>query len=191
MGDIEKEHLFAGRPELEALLKKYNIPTEKWGLGESKTIEHLIAELDSGEVILVEDGGDLIRLVNGSGLNVYYQDGTDVFRLKEARQVYKDGRTRIRDIDTGIGEKCKFGESPDSAARRALSEELGITEELILIPKTRVVKGPVSSVSYPGLKTKLITEIFDVFLPSHLFKKDGYTEVQEDKTNYYIWEKIR
>lgn len=43
------------KTKLINLLTQYNIPIENWGIGEAKTIEHLLREIDSGEIILVEN----------------------------------------------------------------------------------------------------------------------------------------
>ncbi len=82
------------------------------------------------------------------------------------------------------------GEDPLQAAYRALSEELGITEKLPLTPKPLLQKGPQLSTSFPGIYSLYKMYVFDVFLPTHLYKREGYVEHQADKSNYFVWEKI-
>lgn len=179
------------RAELLELLKKYNVPFEKWGTGESKTIEHLLSELSSGESELIEKQGNLVRKSFGAAVNVYYKNREGkVFKLKEAKQVFRDGREKIRDLGTSIGEKIKPGESALSAAQRALSEELGIDEKLELKQASPIIKGPVSSQSFPGLQSEYFINVFEFFLPDNLYNPDGYTERQADKESIFIWEQI-
>ena len=178
------------KQELLALLGTHSVPLREWGAGEAKTIEHLLDEVNSGEAAIVEEDGTLHRVVYGAVLNVFYADGATTWKLKEAKQVFRDGRERVRDLDTSIGEKLKAGEDAEAGARRALAEELNIRDALPLVPKPDIVKGPVPSVSFPGLKTKYIMRVFEVFLPPALYEPKGYVEEQADKTNYYVWEKI-
>ncbi len=179
------------RSALISLLKTFHVPLELWGKGEAKTLDHLLAEVNSGEAALVNEETTLVRLVFGAVLNVYHTaDGAEIWRLKEQKQVFRDGRERVRDLNTSIGEKIKTDEEPEAAARRALAEELGIREEVLLLPSDQVTKGPLPSPSFPGLKTKYVMYVFEVFLPAHLYKPEGYVEEQADKTNYYIWEKV-
>ncbi|MBI2036768.1 MAG: hypothetical protein HYT14_00185 [Candidatus Liptonbacteria bacterium] len=178
------------RQELLVLLGAYGVPLREWGTGEAKTVEHLLDEVNSSEAAIVEEDGVLHRVVYGAVLNVFYADGAATWKLKEAKQVFRDGRERVRDLDTSIGEKLKAGEDAKAGARRALTEELNIPDLLPLAPQPDIVKGPVPSVSFPGLKTKYIMRVFEVFLPAALYKPDGYVEEQTDKTNYYVWEKI-
>jgi hypothetical protein len=174
--------------ELLNLLSRFNIDINLWGKGEARTIEHLLKEINMGECQLIESNGGLLRLVTGPGLNVFYNDGERILKLKEEKQVYSDGRVRVRaDLEISIGEKLKPGESSFDAARRALSEELNISSNLELISAAPITKGPLASVSYPGLKTKYMFEVFDVYLPSEFYKPEGYIEEQIDKKNYYVW----
>lgn len=170
------------------LLLQFNVDVDLWGKGKAKTVEHLLIEINTGECQLIKLNGELLRLVTGPGLNVFYKDGDQILKLKEEKQVYNDGRVRVRaDLETSIGEKLKPGESSLDAARRALAEELDIKSDLELIPADPITKGPITSVSYPGLKTKYIFEVFDVYLPTESYRPDGYIEEQTDKKNYYVW----
>ncbi len=173
--------------ELLALLQAHNIPLNEWGVGEAKNFNHLLSEVQSGEATVVEENGNLLRSAEGAVLVVYSTDGKRTWRLKEDKQVFKDGREKRRELETSIGEKMRPDESAVEAAYRALREELKITERLALTPKPSIIKGPVSSQSFPGLMTRYVMNVFEVFLPQHLFKSEGYIECQEDKTNYYTW----
>jgi hypothetical protein len=176
--------------ELRTLLEKYEIPFETWGTGQAKTFNHLLAEINDGEAVLTEHENRLLRSANGSIVMVYYRNGQSLWQLKEDRQVFSDGRERRRTLATSIGEKMQPGESSIDAAHRALREEIGIDEKLPLIQKPMIIKGPIPSESYPGLFTRYVMHAFDVFLPDHHFKPEGYIEKQQDKTNYYIWVEV-
>lgn len=179
------------REEVTSLLRTHNVPTETWGTGKAKTFEHLLQELDSGEASLVEIDGVLTRRAEGSIVSVFYGESPHVWFLREHQQVFSDGRIRTRDLDTSVGEKLSPNENPLSGAWRALVEELGFSYEdtvrLVFVPEKKRVKGPVPSDSYPGLQTLYIMYPFTVHLPTRLFKPEGYTEVQKDKTTYFIW----
>ncbi len=173
--------------KLLTLLQAHGIPLGEWGVGEAKTLSHLLSETQSGEAAVFEEDGGLIRSTQVAALLVYCADGNHVSVLREDRQVFKDGREKRRSLETSIGEKVKPGETPMEAAYRALREELKITDRLELVTKPSVVKGPVPSQSFPGLMTRHVIHVFEVFLPKHLYKPEGYVEEQEDKTNYYVW----
>lgn len=176
--------------ELLALLKMYAIPVAQWGVGDAKTLQHLLEELNAGEVSLQERQGMLVRTVAGSSLNVYYKDGATTLMLTEKEQIFTDGRHRKRNIETSIGEKMKRDETPGEAAWRAMREELNIEEQLPLIPRPKIIKGPIPSESFPGLYTLYTIHVYDVFLPKRHFKPEGYTEHQTDKTTVFVWREI-
>ena len=189
------------RGELMRLLLGHNIPVGTWGTGKAKTFEHLFAEVTSEEVAVeVEEAGGQIfgtvirprtvrRTVYGSIVRIYYDDGETSWKLVEQKQVFKDGRLRPRSLQGSIGEKLKRNELPETAARRAMAEELGITEPLSLDTFPPIIKGPLPSDSYPGLESVYYMHIFEVYLPTHLYKPEGYIEHQEDKDNYFVWKK--
>jgi len=179
-----------GREGLVELLKKYDVPFDSWGTGESKTAEHLLSEINLGESDLVEERGILVKKSFVAAINVYYKQGDKIFKLKEAKQIFYDGREKVRDLETSIGEKMRPGESASSAAYRALSEELGIKERIELKPVSPITKGPVASQSFPGLQSKFFINVFEIFLPDSMYKPDGYKEQQADKESIFIWEEI-
>ncbi len=177
--------------ELLDFLTKHGIPFWQWGTGKSKTVEHLLFEINSGETVLYEEeNGNVVRSASGAALNIYHQDGKRILKLEEEKQVFRDGRERRRNLETSIGEKMKNGETPEGAAYRALKEELGISEKLALEAGPAIVKGPVTSESFPGLKTIYIIFIYDCFLPDHFYKSEGYREEQKDKTSYFVWKDV-
>lgn len=175
--------------ELAEFLESRKIPYGEWGTGESKTLEHLLTEINSGEARLQDTENDrILRIVTGVVINVFFQQGQDILKLIEDKQIFVDGRERRRNLSTSIGEKMKTGESPDAAANRALREELGIVG--VAISNTGVEnREPIPSTTYPGLWTKNTFYVYEAQLPPHHFRPEGYVEIQDDKTSYFIWQK--
>jgi hypothetical protein len=118
---------------------------------------------------------------------MFYHDGKNLFKLIEEKQVFNDGRTRIRDKESSISEKMMIGEDPLESLIRGVEEELGIIlgksqiEELGDIQKTE------ASQSFPGLTTKYNGHNFTCFLNPDQYNPNGYVEVQKDKSTYFIW----
>jgi hypothetical protein len=174
--------------ELQRQLAQAGIDLTQWGKGEAKTLEHLQAEVENGETVLAANTeGELLRQVSVADAVVKYisPDGT-YFYLKEDRQVFTDGRERKRP-SKGVAEKMKPGEDPRAAIIRGIREELGVEGELEVLEKG-IEERLALSASYPGLKTEYIHYLFEVILNDDQFKSDGYTEVQSDKTTYFVWE---
>lgn len=170
------------KSELESLLKTYKIPFDTWGAGESKTISHLLQELNLEESTLIEGSDGIIRAETGVAIDVFYGK----LKLVEAKQVFSDGRERKRNLSTSVGEKIKPGENPLEAAARTMLEELGIVG-VAFTNYHFEEKSPVASTSFPGLLTKRSLHFFDTVLSDLQFKSEGYIEKQPDKTNYFVW----
>ena len=175
------------------LLNKYNVPIVTWGQGGSKSIEHLLDEINSGESKLEENENGLLRSVTGIAVNVFYEFDDGILKLVEEKQVFHDGRSRVRELDNSVGEKVRPGESPIIAAKRALAEELEIVEKLEFINYRFEEMAPIKSLkgSYPGLNTKRRFHFFDVYLTESCFQKEGYVEIQSDKKTFFVWRRIR
>jgi hypothetical protein len=181
---------FASPEELSSYLKNFGVPLENWGRDGTKTVKHLLSEIQNAESILKEVDGKLIRYVTGVGINVYYKDDERTFRLEEYRQVFNTGQQRQRNIPTSLGEKMFPGETPKETASRGLKEELRITGYDFDNPKIED-RVPKPSETYPGLLTKHLIYVFDVTLRNGDYKPEGYREVQPDKTTYFVWHEIK
>lgn len=173
---------------LRELLTKHGIPVDDWGMGEAKTLTHLLKEIEEGETVLVEDElGLLYRLIQGVGVLVEYTAPTGQrFVLKEDRQVFADGRERRRQLGDSVGEKCKRNEDPTEAAARAVREELGC-QTPVLLEQLETEQMEKVSQSYPGLLTQYRVCHFRAVLTTEQFNLDGYVETQEDLTTYFVW----
>ena len=180
------------RKSLMTLLRSFKVPIETWGTGEAKTLDHLYAEISSGEAALTVVNGKLRRYALGITVLVHYIGDGPEKKLVEKEQVFRDGRRKTRALqgNMSIGEKMRPSEDALSAAYRAFKEELKIEERLPLQVLRPFVKGPIPSISFPGIETLYYIHAFMAWIPPHLYKRDGYTEEQEDKTTYFIWEVV-
>lgn len=174
---------------LKGGLEEAGIDTSKWGIGNAKTLEHLLKEIQEGESVLNKnENGEYLREVVVADSEIYYNspDGK-VYRLKEEKQVFKDGRERRRNLNGSVSEKMKSGEVPFDAILRGVREELGITGNIELMDNG-VEDIVLDSPSYPGLKMRKVVYKFKINLTSEQFNPEGYIEKQEDKDTYFVWE---
>jgi hypothetical protein len=177
--------------ELINLLKKHNIPCDMWGTGKSKTIEHLLDEVEGEECILIEAPTGLIRLIEFVGIKIYYTDeNNQKWFLKEDKQEFNDGRVRRRNIPNSVSEKMKSGEDPLISSIRGIREELGVKVESHQLIKFRDLHYDGGSVSYPGLDTKYKGYRFTCHFTKEQFNPNGYIEVQKDKKTFFVWKKF-
>ncbi len=175
--------------ELEVLLTTYGIDFSSWGTGYSKTLQHLLDEINNGESELIEESGSLIRRIRALDITVTHttSDGRSLI-LVEDRQEFTDGRVRHR-AKGGVREKLSRDEFADSrSVARALNEELGVTLDLPndLTPRVEVKDRDASS--YPGLTGRYMIYFFEVNLPGDCFNPDGYIEHQPDRSTYFVWQ---
>jgi hypothetical protein len=189
-----KEDVGPPEAELNALKQKLSaaeIDTSTWGTGEAKQVKDLYEEIKNGETVLTtDDEGRLLRQVTVCGANVYYIKEGKTYRLKEEKQVFADGRERRRTVPHSVSEKAKPNEDPNDGIIRGLREELGIKGEIALTPMEISTKR-LSSRSYPGLQSQYVTHAYEVILTDEQYNPNGYIEVQEDKTTYFVWEEVR
>ncbi len=176
---------------LKQCLEYAGIDLDTWGTGEAKTLHHLQKEIESAETALVTGAqGQLLRKVTVCAANVYHVslEGKK-YRLKEEKQIFKDGRERRRGLEQAVSEKMKPDEDPRNAMIRGMKEELGIQGEIFL-EETAVEEQLLSSPSYPGLQSQYVRYIFRAILTGHQFKPGGYIEEQKDKSTYFVWEEV-
>lgn len=187
----EFESLSQEMIDLTNKLKKYDIPVELWGTGKSKTIKHLLDELNGDECYLEESENKITRYIEFVGVKIYYTDENDVrWALKEDRQEFNDGRTRRRNMPSSVSEKMKFGEDPLVGAIRGIKEELGIDIKAHQLTKRRDLHYNGGSLSYPGLDTKYKGHQYNCQIEKEQFDSNGYIEIQKDKKTFFNWVKI-
>jgi uncharacterized protein YkuJ len=182
------------KSKLMALLRAHKIPIQKWGTGEAKDISHLLAEINTGETVLKEALWQgkmrLFRRVRVCIVQVYYRNSSQIFHLREDKQVFSDGRERVREYQGSVSEKMRPRETPYAAAQRALREELHIKGNITFIPGFGFEEEPHPSNSFPGIMSVFHYYHFDAFLPTEHYKRDGYVEELKDMKTYFVWEEV-
>ncbi len=176
---------------LQEQLESAGIDTSNWGTGQTKTLAHLQKEIKNGETVLITgETGKLLRQVVVGGADVYYEspDGKK-YRLREDRQVFKDGRERQRNLGQAVSEKMKPDEDPTEAMIRGIREELGISGEINLT-ESGTDEQTLSSPSYPGLESRYVSHKFRAILDDEQFNPNGYVEKQLDKSTYFLLEEV-
>lgn len=178
----------AGVSDLAAVLQAWGVDVSSWGTGEAKSLEHLLAELRSGESELLIDDSGLVRRVRNVWVDVHANDGAVRRHLVELRQEFADGRTRVRDLPASIGEKATAGEHPTKAAMRGLEEELGLPSSAYVLTEGAPRDNPEPPRSYPGLRSEYETHWFEALLQPAVYEAEGYVEKQRDKQTHFGWE---
>lgn len=174
---------------LKSRLQSFGIDLSLWGKGKAKTVDHLLEEVTSGEAVLEERDGKLIRKTMVCKAEVFHTDAQGVrWHLKEEKQVFKDGRERVRTLNSSVSEKIKANEDPSESIKRGIAEELDLTGDFS-VRSDGTAEEQDESPSYPGLKTVYVLYNFTVELRDDQFKPAGYQEEQKDKTTYFVWEK--
>lgn len=172
---------------LTDFLENHGINADTWGSGSAKTVSHLLRELQNNESELTESEGTLIRHVRALMINVRCVVNGETYILREEKQVFKDGRVRIRDMGVSLGEKLTADEEPGDAVSRALTEELGISAADSTFVKEDATSK--ESPSYPGLTTEFQKYTYDAHIAPSDFNPEGYIEHQPDKSTYFAWQK--
>ena len=177
---------FNSAAELNDWLLAHGIDTSTWGQSsKTKTVANLWAEIQRGETRLQMDP----PLRHVQVVRVLVRRGDEV--LIEARQLFRDGRDRLR--NRLPSEKLKPGEDPLHAARRCLEEEMAIPPEKITIYpntyRTRLVE--TGSDSYPGLPCRYEFHLVEAAvpgLPSGSLSTEEQASGPGDPVSQHFWE---
>ena len=171
---------------LRDLLRSSGINLRRWGRGKAKTFNHLLNEVLLGETELEYSRDKLFRTVNLSSVDLLYKD----LKLVEERQVFEDGRVRIRELSATVTEKILPGEKPLVAARRGLEEELGI-RKIQGIRKTGTEEATLESPSFPDLTSKYYVNNYKTAISKSQFNPRGYIENNriDGITAFFVWKK--
>ncbi len=177
--------------QLTEKLIEYGIPVENWGIGGAKTIHALLNEIKKDDCIVIEgmvDGKNtLIRYIQFVGIQIFYNNNGQMMKLKEDRQVFKDGRERRRIMTASVGEKMIIGENKLLAAVRGIAEELSVTIYSNQLTNGQPIEYKDSSQSYPGLETVYEGFGYNCTFNDEQYNPEGYVENQEDKDTYFVW----
>ena len=172
--------------DVESLLIKYKVPLDIWGTKGYKTLNHLLSEIEEGETVLSEVNGELVRRVEFVGARVIYRKGKVNYRLYEEKQVFKDGRTRKRNLPYSMAEKFKAGEDHEESIIRGMEEELDIVinkDQFVFYNKKEIKNDD----DFPGIKSTHTGYEYLVILNENQYEPDGYIERQSDKDVYFTW----
>lgn len=184
--------------ELVELLSYYNIPIEKYGIGVHMPLQAILEQLENKEFFFEVRNGHLFRNVKAAGVNVYFYDQSDLWKLYEDRLVYLDQESKEpvnyrkvkRRPDWSVGHKIALNESPRSIAKFAVGNELGIQiDERRLINEQHRINYR-GSYKYPGIKNHIRIYEFDLYLRTKEFRKEGYTYEDRYARSYFTWRKI-
>jgi hypothetical protein len=176
--------------ELSAVLRENGIPVEQWGIGKAKTLTHLLGEVEEGESKLIATPNTgITRHISAVDVDVFFiKNDEEIYRLKEDRQEFADGRVRKRELEASLLEKMKPDEYTLEAATRALREEIGVANAPL--EPTHQKREVLESPSYPGLSTVYEVSFYAAYISVEDFDPKGYREIQDDKTSYFVWERI-
>ena len=182
-------------PAFRRFLKRHGIDFSKWGRGATKTVERLFHEYLSGETTFVFKKKHLVRVVRRVQILMYHRTKKGIrYYLIEKRQVFRNGSVRVRSRTRSLSEKMTPTEDALITALRALKEELGVVgidpRRLVRL-KAAKRRRPWQSDSYPNLPSEHYGPRFKLELPARWYKREGYEEVQPDKTTEFRWQKIR
>lgn len=172
---------------LENILNKLNISTDKW----DKSIDSLYEEIKEKECCLKIIDLRLYRHVNVLRIKCYYEnDDNEKFILIEQKQVFNNGKVRIRNFDY-VAEKIKEGKDLNKEVCRALDEELSIKLDIQQINKDESFHSTeeCESPSYNGIMGVYNYYNYNINIKKSQYRS-SYKEVQSDKSTYFIWKKI-
>lgn len=183
---------------LKSALMDAGLPIDKWGEGPTKTYLDLWNEIAEGESEMIcpqtfearSEYGEIIRQTNVLGIDVYAESDGKVYRLKEEKQVFNNGRgERKRELLTSLAEKIKLDENHEQAVLRAVEEELGVLN-LDSLYKTDDVELWKTTPTYPELPSKLMIYCYAVIIADSDFDPSGYVEDQPTKQVFFTWDRL-
>ena len=170
--------------KLMKLLSWFNIPVDKFGKGEAKSVQNLLDEINNGDCRLIISRDGIYREVFVIRAYINYKG----LILKEDKQVFDDGRIRERNY-FHISEKIRVDEKFEEALKRAVKKELGIESKLNWENRSVGEKEDMDSLSYPMLTTRYL--FFDrlIFFTDEQYKEEGYTEYKKSTgiTTHFKW----
>lgn len=176
-------------PALLSVLSNYpSLKTGEW----LKSPESLMTELAIGDCVLGIQNGRLHRRVDVCRVKCFHKRRCDgaLLQLFEDKQIFVSGKERRRNFDY-VAEKIMLGEKPETAALRALREELSISDpamEVKLLETECSCETKISD-SYTGLECTYNCYTFSCQISEKNFCEE-YVEKQEDKSTYFSWRRI-
>ncbi|PSF38979.1 hypothetical protein C7H19_02690 [Aphanothece hegewaldii CCALA 016] len=166
---------------IQKILLENGIPIHEWDHNKkTKTVAELEQEILCQETKLELLDNQLTRSVKVVNIIVNVQLGDHLFRLIEDKQIFLNfGKVRERNLGY-IAEKIIGDEMPETAARRALQEEIGLTLEKELIFIEEEIEQQ-NSMSYPGLLSIYQIFRYRIILNAADLTILRFSEVQDNK----------
>lgn len=183
--------------DLSIFLKEYWIDCSDWWKNGSKSVDELAKEIEQGDSILIEIGWKIIRRTKVATADILYSDQNGkIWKLKEEKQVMKDGSIRVRSQERSMSEKVRswIGSKREKILAwilRWVREEINVTLSLRDISYVWKRRERQNGRSYPWLET--IYKLFDfkVLLSEKDYRSEGYTEKGENWiTTYFTWQEV-
>lgn len=155
---------------------------DSWGQGSAKSPQNLWEELQLGESVVTQGGFRKVRVVVGE----LRQSPTSDMRLVELEQTLSDGRRRVRSTRP-LAEKIIGSESPLTALKRGLFEELGLSVSDFNLLNPHPVTSSISrlSDSYPGMMSHYERFIFQVVTSA--LPQSNFTITEPDGIRCATW----
>ncbi|HET8574822.1 MAG TPA: hypothetical protein VFM02_01470 [Candidatus Paceibacterota bacterium] len=173
--------------ELEALLRKYDIPLETWGKGEARTIEDLLREVNEEKIVLESMEWKLIAHQRELSVAVFHKDRRRLLRLHESWRVSFDDRAVVPRQRSSLVVKLRTEEAADTAAAsRLVRETLGVES-------AKIVSGGggnsfnLESYDYPGLFLDILYFNFTTYLTKEVSRTAGYCKARPDGATFFVW----
>lgn len=176
------------RMRIVELLNMHDIDYRFWGGDHhSKTVDDLVEFVQNGEIWIERKNGSLINHVNVAVGTVTCRHNGHMLELRE----YRNGAPRS--FTGSLGEKIKFGETPQEALQRGLFEELGATEpsfkdhlsyEIDSVGTETI--GPQASDFFPGMLDTYHRHLFVCDIPTRMYH-NRYVAHDNGKMICFAW----
>lgn len=160
------------------------LPTHLYGVGVAKSFQHLCREIEDGEIQIIWENSQPLRVVQLAFVEILSHDGKT---LVEDRQEFADGRIRRRGF-RGISEKLKPSEDSLDGARRGIIEELGLNPELLNLRFIGIDMEEKESGSYPGLMTRYKKFQYQTQIPVEMYQDQYIENCSDGIKTFFVWE---
>ncbi len=160
------------------LLNSFKVPYATWG--KVRTLDHLFSELIAGESYLTNTNNQLTRNLDVICLKII-KDNKVLLQYKQIFVTREENNTIKLP-----SEKMLQNESIDTACARLLEEELNITGSF-KFTHLKDKQNIEPAYAYPGLTNALNLHFYETNLPSDVYIKDIYEEINKKQTTYFKW----
>ncbi|MFA6459197.1 MAG: hypothetical protein WCV79_02245 [Candidatus Paceibacterota bacterium] len=179
--------------ELTALLVKYNVRTDGWGHGGTKSLKDLFEEIQQGTSKPIIFKHMVVRCVTNVAISVYYKPTPSFLQyLEEMKEPKNNGHSRVAHPGFSLLTDKLANETPQSAAERCLKDEFNIDpshfhlrqigEKMIFDPSCR---------HFPHLSGARIQTHIVAEMDSKPYKAYGYKKILPNgQTIHRSWKPV-